>query len=162
MAIEPISSINSDSAQSPTTAPTTASIQKSHSSISGGTIGGIVAAVVAVVIMIGVLFCLRAKRKVPSKDITVAEPTADQPLGGQDDMGTELPKPEPKPPVEVLDTGLAEMGDRSFTGYYAPKGVHEMHDPTPVTQELPAQQSHLHEMFDDSVYREIHTEAMPK
>lgn len=147
--IEPISSATSDQPPNSDQTPTS----KSHSSISGGAIGGIVVAAVIVVIAICLLIWLRAKHKFPFRKTTVSELTAENIAGpGQTAMGPELPGSEVKPPAEAHDTALTEM-----EGYYAPKGgPHEMHDPTPAALELPTQESDVHEMFDESVYREEH------
>jgi hypothetical protein len=154
--IESISAANSTPPSSPS----------SHSSVSGGAIGGIVVAVVAVVIAIGLLFWLRAKRKFPFKNATAAELSAGNSAAlnpEQNALGPELPGSDAKGlPAEGLDSTLTEMEDGStVAGYYAPKERHELHDPAPAAQELPSQESDFHEMFDESVYREMHDGTAP-
>ena len=153
--IESISSANSDQTPSSDQMPTS----KSHSSISGGAIGGIVVAAVIVIITICLLFWLRAKHRFPFTKTTMPEPITENVAGfGQTAMGPELPGSEAKfLPAEAQDTALTEMEDRSaLTGYYAPKGRQEMDNPIPAATELPTQESDVHEMFDESAYREVH------
>ncbi|KAH8597541.1 aspartic peptidase domain-containing protein [Bisporella sp. PMI_857] len=66
-----------------------------------------------------------------------------------------------KPAVEAHGSPLAEMQDiHPVAGFYANKaqGRHEMHDATPIGAELETDSSQVHEMFDSSVYQEIHSE----
>jgi len=63
---------------------------------------------------------------------------------------------------EIAGTPLVEMEDiHPVAGYYSQQGRHEMHDSTPITAELESPEEHF-EMFDSSVYREIHSATSPQ
>jgi hypothetical protein len=136
--IESISAANSTSPESPS----------SRSPISSGAIGGIAVAVLVVILFTFFLW-MRIKKKLLFKKAPVAK--AAEELQGCA-ANSRL--------VEAMGTSLAEMDERTtMVGYYAPKGLHEMHDSTPPVQELSSSDSAIHEMFDESVFHEICDEA---
>lgn len=149
----------------------TSNKSSSKSGISGGAIGGIVvAAVVIIAGVFGLLFFLRKKRRwpfnLPPVELDGSDsdsPAANTGGDGQPDYSTD-PAAEPMHPkpdaAEAMSSPLIEMQDvHPVAGYFA-KGArtHEMPASEPAVGEL-ASPDGVHEMFDESVYREMHDDT---
>jgi hypothetical protein len=142
------------------------------SGISGGAIGGIVvAAVVMIAGLFGLLFFLRKNRKWPFNlppaklhGSDADSPAANMGPDGQPDYSTD-PAANPLHPkpnaAEAMSSPLSEMQDvHPVAGYFAKGGTtHEMETGEPTAPELYAPNTTVHEMFDDSVYREMHDDT---
>lgn len=146
----------------------------SSSGISGGAIGGIVVGVVALIALLGaLLFFLRKKRKWPfkvpateldgssaenNKDAPAVPPTGDGEADYTVDAAADPLHPKTPTAAEAMSSPLSEMADvHPIAGYFAKAGRHEMAATEPAAGELPTPGDELHEMFDESVYREMHS-----
>lgn len=145
----------------------------SHSSIGGGAIAGIVIAVVVVVAALSLfLIWMRKKKKLLFKHST-AELSAEDDSNLETESGPqneeavnlspELEGSTMKPLAEAVKMPLVEMEDAGtidpLSGYFAPKAGQEMEDNTPAAQELSSPDAQIHEMFDESVFRELRADV---
>jgi hypothetical protein len=165
------------SASSSGASPASSSSSKSStstSSISGGAIGGIVIAAVLILAIIGFfLFAWRTKKCWPFKNKPVelesgTDGTAGTPaMVSQEDYSVdpvaaaELAAAKVHA-AEAMSSPLSEMQDvHPVAGYFAKGGTHEMAG-HPAAHEMDHTDSTVHEMFDDSVYREMHSNTSPQ
>lgn len=146
----------------------------SSSGISGGAIGGIVVGAVALIALLGaLLFFLRKKRKWPfktpateldgssaedNKEAPAVPPTENEETDYTVDTAADPLHPKTPTAAEAMSSPLSEMADvHPIAGYFAKAGRHEMAATEPAAGELPTPGDELHEMFDESVYREMHS-----
>lgn len=140
----------------------------SKSSVSTGAIAGIAIVGALFLILGGVVFWLRKKKKWPFATKRVELDGSVHPVevghGANDVEISAYSATEPKPnTVEAMSSPLAEMDDmQPLAGFYGKQTHprHEMADATPVGSELASPDSHrlgVHEMFDESVYHEMHS-----
>jgi hypothetical protein len=138
------------------------------SSISTGVIAAIVIIAVLVIILGCVLFWLRKKQKWPYAKTRAELDGSAQPMetshidgNGNTFEPSAYSDLNPKPNTfEAMSYPLSEMHDaQPIAGFYTKDGRHEMADTAPIGSELasPELYGRVHEMFDPSVYREMHS-----